>query len=102
MGEVTLDGLPREISKDILLVKILRRNVKRVTGRYAKLVCSIGWSDSSLYANEANIPAITFGPGNGGAHSPLEYIEIDQLHKATEIYALTALDICNRSGDSDR
>lgn len=94
-GEVTLDGLPREISKDNILVKTLRRNVKMVTGKYPKIRGSKGWSDSALFTNEANIPAVNFGPGNGGAHSPTECLKIDQLHKAAEIFTITSLDICN-------
>ncbi len=93
-GEVVLEALPRVVSKDSMIVKVLKRNLKRVIGKYPKFVCSKGWGDSSLLVNEANIPAVEFGPGDGGAHSSLEYLDIDQLHKAADALALTSLDIC--------
>jgi acetylornithine deacetylase/succinyl-diaminopimelate desuccinylase len=95
-GEVTLVGLPSEIPEHNEIVSALRQNMKVVTGNYPKIVGSKGWADAALLVNEADIPAVMFGPGNGGAHSPSEYLEIDQLRKATEVFALTSLDICNR------
>lgn len=50
------------------------------------------WSDAGFLAVHAGIPAVVIGPGDlGCAHSPGEVLEVDQLLRAVEIYALTAL-----------
>jgi acetylornithine deacetylase/succinyl-diaminopimelate desuccinylase len=93
-GRVIAKPYPAEISKDSRIVKVLRRNTKHVIGKNPKIVGFKGWADSALFINDARIPTAQFGPGNGGAHSPREFLELDQLHKAADIFALTALDLC--------
>lgn len=94
-GEVTLEGLPAEISQNSLVVEKFNQSIKEVTGTFPKIVGFKGWTDAALFVNDGGIPAINFGPGNGGAHSPLEYLEVNQLRRATQIFALAALNICN-------
>ena len=57
------------------------------------------WRDISLY-NEVGIPAATYGPalGAGGGNAALR---VDDLLNASGIYALTALDLCNRAKPSN-
>ena len=43
--------------------------------------------------NEAGIPAITYGPPVEGYSS----MKIDDLYNTAKLYALIAIDICNRS-----
>jgi acetylornithine deacetylase/succinyl-diaminopimelate desuccinylase-like protein len=53
------------------------------------------WTDTNVY-NEIGIPCVKVGP-RGKRHYPrLEEVEISTLVKAVQIYALAALDICNR------
>jgi len=45
------------------------------------------------------IPGVTYGGGFiGHVHKPNEYIEVDELVRQTQIYALTALMICGERG----
>jgi acetylornithine deacetylase/succinyl-diaminopimelate desuccinylase-like protein len=53
------------------------------------------WTDTNLY-NEVGIPAIKIGPRGRRISARNEEIEIDVMMKAAQIYALMALDICNR------
>ena len=53
------------------------------------------WTDTNLY-NEVGIPAIKIGPRGRRIGARNEEIEIDVMVKAAQIYALMALDICNR------
>ena len=53
------------------------------------------WTDTNIY-NEMGIPAIKIGPHGRRISARNEEIEIDKLVKATQIYALMALDICSR------
>jgi acetylornithine deacetylase len=53
------------------------------------------WTDAALL-NVAGIPAICFGPGDMAlAHAAEEYIEVDQIERATEILVTLAQNWCN-------
>jgi acetylornithine deacetylase/succinyl-diaminopimelate desuccinylase-like protein len=51
------------------------------------------WTDTNLY-NEVGIPAIKIGPRGRRISARNEEIEIDEMVKAAQLYALIALDIC--------
>ncbi|MFQ5851940.1 MAG: M20/M25/M40 family metallo-hydrolase [Candidatus Binatia bacterium] len=53
------------------------------------------WTDTNVY-NELGIPAIKFGPRGKTIGPRAEEIKIDDMVKAAQVYALLALDICNR------
>lgn len=56
------------------------------------------WTDGALLA-DMGADVIVFGPGSiNQAHSNNEYISCSELHKAYEIYLLTALRICGKEG----
>ena len=53
------------------------------------------WTDAALL-NAAGIPAVCFGPGDMGlAHAAEEYIEVDEVERATEMLASLAMTWCN-------
>ena len=52
------------------------------------------WTDAALL-NESGIPAICFGPGDMGlAHAAEEYIEVDEIERATAVLASLAKSWC--------
>jgi acetylornithine deacetylase/succinyl-diaminopimelate desuccinylase-like protein len=53
------------------------------------------WTDTNLY-NELGIPAIKIGPRGRRISARNEEIDIDEMMKAAQLYALIALDICGR------
>jgi len=53
------------------------------------------WTDTNVY-NELGIPAVKIGPRGKRIGPRNEEIKIDDMHKAAKLYALIALDICNR------
>jgi len=56
-----------------------------------------GWTDASLISNFAHIPTLVFGPGDiSVAHSPVEFVPVNELRTSTLAYALLAAAICNR------
>jgi acetylornithine deacetylase/succinyl-diaminopimelate desuccinylase-like protein len=80
-----------------MIVNTLRRNIKKLTGKTPKIVGSGFWTDASILVNQGCIPTVIFGPGREEiAHTNMEYVEIDQLLVAAQVYALTALDICSK------
>ena len=54
------------------------------------------WTDTNIY-NELGIPCIKIGPRGRRIGPRNEEIDVDEMVKATQIYALMALDICSRS-----
>ena len=54
------------------------------------------WTDTNIY-NELGIPAIKIGPRGRRISARNEEIDIDEMVKAAQIYALMALDICSRA-----
>jgi len=53
------------------------------------------WTDTNIY-NELGIPAIKIGPRGRRISARNEEIDVEEMLKAAQIYALMALDICNR------
>ncbi len=53
------------------------------------------WTDTNVY-NEIGIPAVKIGPRGKRIGPRAEEIDIEQMVKAAQIYALVALDICSR------
>jgi acetylornithine deacetylase/succinyl-diaminopimelate desuccinylase-like protein len=53
------------------------------------------WTDTNVY-NELGIPAVKFGPRGKRIGPRAEELAIDDMVKAAQVYALVALDICNR------
>jgi acetylornithine deacetylase/succinyl-diaminopimelate desuccinylase-like protein len=75
---------------DLPFIKCLDEAVKHAVGKtnYAGIA---GSTDASLFSQHG-IPSIVFGPGHlSKAHTSDEHIEISQLKKAADVYALTAL-----------
>ncbi len=52
------------------------------------------WRDLNVF-NELGIPAVTYGPGEGtgGGNNA---VSVDGLYRASQMYALVALDLCTR------
>lgn len=52
------------------------------------------WTDTNVY-NEMGIPACKFGLGGGKWAVRSEQIEIEEIYRAAQVYAMTALEVCN-------
>jgi acetylornithine deacetylase/succinyl-diaminopimelate desuccinylase-like protein len=48
--------------------------------------------DGNSFWRLANVPTITHGPRAGGQHTVNEWVEIDDLVRVAQVYALTAID----------
>jgi acetylornithine deacetylase/succinyl-diaminopimelate desuccinylase-like protein len=53
------------------------------------------WTDTNVY-NELGIPAVKFGPRGRRIGPRAEELAIADMVRAAQVYALVALDICNR------
>lgn len=85
-GTVALGGAqpPLDLPVDAPLVQqvVAACRAHGVAGDIDGLSC---WTDAALFA-QAGIPALCFGPGDiARAHSATEWVEVDQLHRATDV-----------------
>jgi acetylornithine deacetylase/succinyl-diaminopimelate desuccinylase family protein len=93
----TMDHYPMEIALDDPLVTGLQ-SVLESLGIQPKFSPFGGWTDGSLLSNFAHIPTLIFGPGDiSVAHSPVEFVPVDELRSSALAYALLAASITNRS-----
>ncbi|HKZ50644.1 MAG TPA: M20/M25/M40 family metallo-hydrolase [Dehalococcoidia bacterium] len=79
------------------LVEAVRVAHARVFGRQpekADWSISSMWRDMNIF-NAHGIPSATYGPGLGAGGGNLA-LTVDELADAAKVYALVALDICNR------
>jgi hypothetical protein len=53
------------------------------------------WRDINPY-NELGIPSLTYGCG-AGAGGGNTYFTVEDMIKTAKVYALTAMELCNRS-----
>jgi len=90
----TMTHVPNVVRTDHKLVRSLGEAVRAVTNKPAKLTSFWGWTDAALLTHFGKMPAVVFGPGGAGAHSRVEYVLVDDLVKCTQVYSMTALDIC--------
>jgi acetylornithine deacetylase/succinyl-diaminopimelate desuccinylase-like protein len=83
------------------LAQVLERAHRRIFNKpLEKIVgpeCSM-WRDINVF-NEAGIPSATYGPGAGGGGGNL-YLTIDEMLKASQIYALVAIHLCSQEKPS--
>lgn len=59
------------------------------------------WTDTNVY-NEMGIPACKFGPRGRRWSIRSEVVEVEEIHRAAQVYALAALEVCSRKGDLPR
>jgi acetylornithine deacetylase len=77
---------PFEIPSDNPHVQSVMNVASRVLGRKPEISYHEGPCDSCILVSEGKIPAIEFGPTGGKLHECEEYVEIESVMKASEVY----------------
>ena len=76
------------------LIASLSQNIKTVAKRTPDLFCWAFCTDAAYFSRFFNAIAVGFGPGlELDAHLPTDCVKLSHLTQATEVYALTALDL---------
>lgn len=87
--------VPGDVDQTHPLMDILHSQFEAVTGSRAVVEASPWGTDGGLLTALADTPAIVVGPGiTQVAHYPNEYIELDEVFRCAEIFALTLLEWC--------
>jgi acetylornithine deacetylase/succinyl-diaminopimelate desuccinylase family protein len=90
--EARMRGLPTFLNDKEPVVKMLQGCVDRVMGRRPQLSSYRFGTDASYLGAVAKIPTVGFGPGDErNAHTPNEFVKIDDLIIASKVYALFVL-----------
>jgi len=85
-------GEPMEAGRGSMLLSIVREIETEVLGEELEFKGLRGWTEADPFRNGAGADTLVLGPGNmAEAHSPDEYVELDQVRKASEIYFGVAL-----------
>jgi acetylornithine deacetylase len=84
---------PFEISKEASVVKSLDRASAKVLGRAPNYIGDTPWMDAALL-HAAGIETVVMGPGGGGAHAAVEWVELESVAQMAAILAEAAVDYC--------
>jgi acetylornithine deacetylase/succinyl-diaminopimelate desuccinylase-like protein len=67
---------------------------ERLTGHAPPQIGMALVGDANLFANEAGVPTIYYGPAHETAHSDYERVSIDRLAHCATMYALAVVEFC--------
>jgi acetylornithine deacetylase/succinyl-diaminopimelate desuccinylase-like protein len=77
------------------IVQELQQAIMEVSDVGATVIGVPYWTDGAILVHSASIPTCLFGPGDiNVAHSPDEYIDVQDVLRATEIYGEVAQKFC--------
>jgi acetylornithine deacetylase len=96
--EHVLTQAPSDVPEDAPVVRALDAAL-RASGERPVVIGVTAWTDAALL-NAAGIPAICFGPGDMSlAHAAEEWIELEEVERATRVLTRLALDWDVRQAD---
>jgi acetylornithine deacetylase len=84
---------PFEIAEDSSLVQLVRQEMAESLGRRPSVVSAPWWMDSALLA-AAGIPTVICGPGGGGAHALVEWVNLDEVDRCASALMAFARAFC--------
>jgi acetylornithine deacetylase len=82
--EITFFRGPMEVSPEEKICRLLSDCAEEVTSERPVFVGGSGWLDTQIIWGRGT-PAVAFGPVGSGAHSAVEYVEVDSVVKAARI-----------------
>src|SRR5450432_878772 len=84
---------PFEVSPGARIVKAVDRAAAKVLGRPARHIGDTPWMDAALL-QAAGIETVVCGAAGAGAHSDVEWVDLESVIKLAEILAEAAADYC--------
>lgn len=89
---VLFDRLPYELAPDHSLILALE-DALRTAGHTPCRGGTSFWTDAAVLGH-AGIPSVIFGPGGGGLHSSVEYVEVEEVLTCRDALAELARRFC--------
>jgi acetylornithine deacetylase len=84
---------PFEVAPDAPVVRAVDRAAARVRGKPAAHIGDTPWMDAALL-QEAGIETVVCGAAGAGAHSDVEWVDLESVVQLAEILAEAAVDYC--------
>jgi acetylornithine deacetylase len=84
---------PFEVAADAAIVQTIAHQSEALHATTPEIVGAAWWTDAALLA-EAGIPTVLFGPGGAGAHAVIEWADLDQLQRCSDILIGTVQEFC--------
>jgi acetylornithine deacetylase len=85
---------PFETGREAEIVRALDRGWRKVMAGEPVYMGDTPWMDSALL-QAAGIETVVMGPGGGGAHAAVEWVELESVAQAASILAETAVNYCS-------
>lgn len=90
--ELTYDSNPSIVDEADPIVKAMQAAHAHI-GKDCPLMGTPQHDDADFLTNVAHIPTVLYGPGTGLlAHMPNEYVKIEELDEAAQVYALAIME----------
>jgi acetylornithine deacetylase len=84
---------PFQVSPDAPIVKAVDRAAAKVLGRPPRHIGDTPWMDAALL-QAAGVETVVCGTAGAGAHSDVEWVDLESVFQLAEILAETAIDYC--------
>lgn len=84
---------PFEVSPDARIVQAVDRAAEKVRGKPAAHIGDTPWMDAALL-QEAGVETVVCGAAGAGAHSDVEWVDLESVVQLAEILAEAAVDYC--------
>lgn len=84
---------PFEVAPGAAIVQAVHRAAAKVRGRAPALIGDTPWMDAALL-QAAGVETVVCGAAGAGAHSDVEWVDLDSVVKLAEILAEAALQYC--------
>jgi acetylornithine deacetylase len=84
---------PFEVSRDAAVVRALDRAATKVLERAPNYVGDTPWMDAALL-QASGIETVVMGPGGGGAHAAVEWVDMETVAQMAAILAGAAIEYC--------
>lgn len=85
-----------ETSPQEKIVKVLKKQARKVLKKKSEIGGSRPWSDRWMFA-EKKIPSVSFGPDGAGIHGKDEYVELESVKKVTEVFTRVAIEFLGKA-----
>jgi acetylornithine deacetylase/succinyl-diaminopimelate desuccinylase-like protein len=92
------NGLGYAVSPEARIVTSLRGAYQSIVGRELPLVGALSVCDVNVIVPEAGIPAVAHGTGSTTAHADLEWVEIANCVRTTQVFLSTIVDYLGVEG----
>ena len=85
---------PFEVAREAGIVRALDRASTKILGTQPNYIGDTPWMDAALL-QAAGIETVVMGPGGGGAHAAVEWVEMESVAQMASILAEAALEYCD-------